>query len=134
MSTALPFDRVKQINQGIRDCVYGFIREAQCLWKSDNAYYQIPESIQIIILLFYYRINSSLLTAQGCNTLLSMFEEQNKFHGLGNYEYNLIHRCSVDEFDEEIFKNKVHNRPNILVLIKTKETNDIFGGSTKTGW
>ena len=135
MSTVLPFERVKRINQSVKDCVFGFIREAQCLWETENAYYQTPESIQIIILLFYYNIiKSSLLTPQECDKLLSMFEEQNKFQDLGNYEYNLIYRCSVDGFNEKKFKTQVHNKPNVLILIKTKQRDNIFGGYTHTGW
>lgn len=48
------FDRAKRINTKFKKLVFGFIRNCQWSLSQDASCYQIHESIQWIILLFFY--------------------------------------------------------------------------------
>ena len=129
----LPLERIKRIKQSIKDTVSGFVREFES--SSDlNDQLEIPTSVQFIILLFYYQtIDSTILTIEEEDNLLSLFNEHKKFNHLDNFEYNLIFQGTKDQFSEKSFKEKVHGHKNILCLIQTEKEN-IIGGFTSTGW
>ena len=134
MAQNLSLDKVKAIPDKWRYCVFGYVRKAQALWNTDNPYYQIPEIIQFIILLFYYhRIESVILNESECDELLSLFENEGKFKNLGHFTYNLIWRMSKDGLDEKEFKEKCHDKPNLLCLIQTSKKY-VIGGYTSRGW
>eukprot|EP01084_Bolivina_argentea_P173856 301165_1 len=134
MEDTLPFERTKLINKSVQNTVFGYLRNCQSLLPSNLTYYQIPENIQLTILLFYYQqIESEILSKKECYKLLSLFETQNKFTELNNYSYELIYSSTTHETKEEIFKNTCHNKPNLLCLVETKD-NNVFGGYTSKGW
>lgn len=136
MSDNLSFERIKYINQKHKDIVFGFIKKEYLELSCNNIYYQIPRAplIQHIILLFSYKtINSSILTLNEEDKLLSLFHQNNKFIDLGNYSYNLIYKASKDGFNEIKFKKICHGQRNLLILIHT-EHNNVFGGYTSNGW
>ena len=115
--------------------MFGYTRECQCLLPSNETYYQIHKSIQYSILLFFYTsIESKILTDKEIDTLLSMFDEQNKFKELDvGYTYNVLYASYRDGIGETIFKEMCHDQPNLVCLISTK-TGNVFGGYTSTGW
>ena len=136
MSEFVGFDRIKHINQTVKDTVSGYIRNCQFLLPSNKAYYQVPELITSIILLFYYnRIESSILRDTESDKLLSLFKQRNVFQHLDNHdpEYKLIY-SSVEHGDgEKIFKKICFEQPNLLCIIHDKR-NNVFGGYTYSGW
>ena len=146
----LPFDKVKRIKPSIKCMVFGYIRNCQALLPTSAAYYQIPKIAKHIILLFYYSsIESQILTDTECDELCKLFQENNKFSDLGQFEYNLIYASYNDGIGEKIFREKCHEKENILCIWKTsKKANEymsskqvevidavnIWGGYTSTGW
>ena len=134
MSTLLPFEKVRQINQKYTDIVFGYIRRCQLLFPVET-YYQIPTSIQYSILLFFYSfITSKILKNAEIDTLLAMFEEQNKFEELNNsYSYNLLYASYHHGIGENIFKKICHDETHLIWLIETSKGN-VFGGYTAKGW
>ena len=125
MSFSLPFERLKRIKNKYKLLVFGYIRNI-CP-STDIA----PESVNLIILLFYYDfINSSVLSDDECDNLVSLFNDNNKFKDLENYSYKLIYRQTTDR---NSFREKVHNKQNVLCLISTMNGN-VFGGYTAKGW
>ena len=136
MSDIVGFDRIKHINQTVKDTVTGYIHNCQVLLPSNKPYYQIPELITSIILLFYYnRIESSILTDKESDKLLSLFKQRNAFQHLDNHdpEYKLIYSAKEHGDGENIFKELCHDQPNLLCIIH--DTNDnVFGGYTCSGW
>ena len=131
----LAFDRLKTIDQRWKDLIFGYVHHrCQSLLPQDNAYYHIPEIVQFTILLFYYhRIKSSILTDTESDKLLSLFDSQNKFEKLEPFEYKLIYSSSKHGIGESIFKKICHNQANLLCFIQSKNGN-VFGGYTKCGW
>ena len=126
MSQGLPFERLKHILSKYKDTVSGYIRAMKKL--------QIPESITVVILLFYYNaIESSILTDTECDKLLSLFDEQNKFKNLGNYSYKLIYKGTRDGTEMSHFVSRCYDKPNLLCIISTNDGN-VFGGYTAKGW
>ena len=126
MSLRLPFDRIKRIKNKDKCLVWGYLR------TSNQS--SIPESIISVILLFYYNtIDTSILNDQECETLLKLFESENKFKDLGNYSYKLVYKRSRDGYEGKHFKDKVHDKQNVLCLISIQNGN-VFGGYTATGW
>ena len=96
--------------------------------------HDIPESIQIVILLFYYNtIESTILSNEERDKLLTLFDEHNKFKDLEPFSFNLLYKCSRDGWNEKNFKNKCHGIPNLLVIIHN-DKDIVFGGYTSTGW
>ena len=119
MALSLPFERLKHINDKYEIIVAGFFR--------------LEVYGQIIPELFYYNaIDSSILSLKENDKLLQLFESQNKFKHLENYEYKLVYRASKDGQKGEIFKEMVYGKQNILCIISTG--NDVFGGYTFVGW
>ena len=55
MNSSVNVSEVKSIDQSIKDIVFGFCREAQALFSSDNVYFTIPPLIIHHCLLFYYQ-------------------------------------------------------------------------------
>ena len=95
---------------------------------------EIPESVLLVILLFYYNsIESSILTDNECDKLLSLFEEQNKFEDLGQYSYKLIYNSHKDGKTMKEFVERCHGKPNLLCIVYTTK-NNVFGGYTSKGW
>ena len=137
MSHSLSLEKVKCIGTKWKYCVLGYVRDAQTLWNTDNPYYQIPELIQFIILLFFYNpIQSKILNDAQCDQLLSLFDKEDKFKNLGAFSYDLLWRVSKDGSDETKFKEKCHGQPNLLCIIETEnlEGRYIIGGYTCRGW
>ena len=136
MSQLIAFDRIKHIGHSIKDTVVGYIHRCQSLLPENEAYYQIPELISSIILLFYYnRIESSILTDKESDKLLSLFVEREVFQHLDNYdhEYKLIYSSKEHGDGEKIFKELCHDQPNLLCIIHDTKDN-VFGGYTCSGW
>ena len=126
MSLSLPFERTKHIHGKYKHTVSGYVRMMQIL--------QIPESIQLVILLFYYNaIESSILTDNECDKLLSLFDEQNKFNDLGNYSYKLIYKGTGYGTEMSNFVSRCYEKPNLLCIISATN-GDVFGGYTAKGW
>ena len=126
MSYPLKFDRVKNIPNKWRNLKSGYIRKMKVI--------NMPDSIKLVVLLFYYhRIESSILSIEETDKLQTLFNEKNKFKELGNYSYKLIYRRSVDGWQEKTFKDKCHDRINVLCIILDAKGN-VFGGYTAKGW
>ena len=125
MSLSLPFERIKLINNKYIHIVFGYIRNEQTK--------QIPESIKLVILLFYYNtIQSSILTDNECDKLLSSFEQANVFKHLRSYSYKLLFRGTRDGFKTKTFYEKC-NKKHTLCIIYTPQKN-VFGGYTSIAW
>ena len=121
----LPFEKVKHIQGKYKDIISGFIRALRIL--------EIPESVQLIILLFYYNtIESSILKDDESNKLLTLFEKENVFKGIRNYSYRLLFRGTRDGFKTKTFYEKC-NKKHTLCIICTPE-NNVFGGYTSIPW
>ena len=130
---SLPLERIKLIRQRIKDIVSGFVRECESSSDLDEKF-EIPTSIHLVILLFYYNtIESAILKTEEVDNLLSLFNKNGKFKDLGHFEYNIIYQGTKEQFSEEVFKKNVHGLGNILCLIQTGE-NEVIGGYTSTGW
>ena len=126
MSECLPFERIKRIDTKHSYTVSGYIRNIRTP--------HIPESVQLIILLFYYNtIDSSILTDDECDKLLSLFEKENVFKTLGNYSYKLLFRGTRDGFEAETFYAKCDDKKNTICIIHTPQ-NNVFGGYTSIPW
>ena len=126
MATKLAFDRIQRINERYKQLVSSFIRTVHDL--------SIPESIALVTLLFYYNIlESSILTDEENDKLLYLFDEQNKFQDLGNYSYKLVYKRTRDGVQENDFKDKCHDKKNLLCII-WDQNNNVFGGYTSIGW
>lgn len=122
---SLPFERLKHINDKYEMIVTGCLREMYIE--------SVPESIKLIVLLFYYNcIDSSILSHDENDKLLKLFESQNKFTDLGSCEYKLIYKASRDGQKGVIFEAMVHGEQNILCIISTGD--NVFGGYTSVGW
>ena len=126
MPAKLAFETIKRINDKYKYLVSGFVR---------NIYVEdVPESVVLIILLFFYNIiNSSILTHKESDKLLSVFEEGDKFKDLGNYSYKLIYKRTRDGCKENDFKDKCHDKTNLLCII-LDDADNVFGGYTSIGW
>ena len=104
MSLSLPFERIKHIHDKYMHIVSGYIRNIQTK--------EIPESIKLEILLFYYNtFESSILTDNECiYKLLSLFEEQSVLKHLTDYSYRLIFRGTRDGFKSQTFYDKCNKK------------------------
>ena len=124
MSLNLPFERIKHIDTKYKCAVSGYLR---------NQILKIPESILLVILLFYYNsIESSILTDAECDKLLSLFEQENVLKNLKNCSYKLLFKGTRDGFKSKTFYEKC-NKKNTLCIIHT-ERNYVFGGYTSISW
>ena len=125
MAQCLPFERTKHIDDKYKHAIFGYVRTRIML--------EIPESILLVILLFYYsKIQSSILTDNECDELLSLFEKENVFKNVNNYSYKLLFRGTRDGFEAETFYARC-NEPNTICIIHTPQ-NNIFGGFTSIPW
>ena len=125
MSLSLPFERLKRIDTKYKNAVSGYVRNVQTA--------EIPESIQLIILLFYYNIiDSSILTNEECDKLLSIFDQQNTLKNLGLYACKLLFKGTRDGFITTTFYTKCH-KPHTFSIIHTPQ-NNVFGGYTSIAW
>eukprot|EP01084_Bolivina_argentea_P267509 454096_1 len=52
MKTQFDFEKIKSINKSLQYSVYGYIRQCQSLFPSENSYYNIPQLIDFTILLY----------------------------------------------------------------------------------
>ena len=126
MSLHLPFERIKRIDVKFKHIISGYIRNMNAS--------EIPESILAVILLFYYNtIESSILTHDECDKLLSLFEEANVFKKLRLYSYKLLYKGTRDGFTSNIFYEKCNKKENTLCIIHTPQ-NNVFGGYTSIPW
>lgn len=123
---------VEKIDQLNKDIVFGFIRESQLLFPSDNPYFNIVNLIKHICLLYYFRtFDSKILSESEQWEFLDLLSRQNKDLGV---KFNLIYRLSRDgQFKKDEFREKCHDRKNLLCFIHTKD-DDIYGGYTSSGW
>ena len=134
MATRLPFENIKAIPDNHKDIVFGYLRKCQSDFESNATYYQIHQSIQYTILLFYFcSIDSKILTTEETDQLISLFAEQNKFKHLEPYQYDLLFASYKDGMTENVFKEKCHDKENVICLIETKAGN-VWGGYTSKGW
>ena len=125
MSTSLPFEKIKHIHSKYKFTVTGYIRNVKIS--------EIPESIILVILLFYYNtIESSILTDDECHKLLSLFETENVFKNLGNYSFKLLFQGTRDKFKSKTFFENC-NKKHTLCIIHTPQ-NNVFGGYTSLPW
>eukprot|EP01084_Bolivina_argentea_P115092 204751_1 len=130
MSQTFNLADVKYIHQFFKDTVHGYLRQTQPLLK-DSLYYNIPTIIEHTILLYYsQRLNSSILTDSETITFFDLLDKHKKNLG---YHWNLIYHGKKNGLDENIFKNKCHDKQNIVCIIHTKN-NNVFGGYTYKGW
>ena len=126
MSQSLPFERVKHIHIKYKHIVSGYIRATRI--------FEIPESIKLVILLFYYKtIESTILTDDECYKLLSLFDENKVFKHLGNHSYKLLFRGTRDGFTTKNFYEKCFNKKNSVCIVHTPQ-NNVFGGYTSLAW
>ena len=52
--TSTAFEQIKNINQKVKDIVFGYIRLSQCLLpNNNNSYYNIPSLVSYICILYY---------------------------------------------------------------------------------
>ena len=134
MSTVLSFDRVKKMPQKIKDIVSGFTKSNDT--KNSTP---IPKVVYYTILLFYYRLlKSEILSTEECDTLLDLFQQNNKFQHLNQsfhlISYDLIFQnLNITESVEHHFKSTCHDKKNLLCIIHT-QNNNVFGGFTANGW
>ena len=129
MST-VQFDRAKKISAKFKHIVFGFTRNCQKLLPKDSTYFHIHESIQLIILLFFYhQIESNILTDNECDDLSMKFEKRNN----STFEYDLVYSIQRDERKGELVSSHYQLLPNLLCIIETDDGN-VFGGYTSTGW
>ena len=125
-------NKVNEIPQKYKDTVYGFIKTAQSLFPADNPYFNIVDLIMHIILLYYYHIfDSNILNDTEKETLLRLFKTNGK--SIVNHPWTLIMDSKKDGLKYETFREKVHGKQNILLLIEMNEE-CVIGGYTKTGW
>ena len=130
--SAVDFAKVKKVPQRVRDLISGFVRA-----NNLNSTYQTPESIHLIIILFYWiSLKSKILTDDESQTLLDMIEKDEQFKHFGaahSISYELIFQSYKPEQRENSFKSICHNKKNLLCIIHTKR-NNVFGGFTASGW
>ena len=85
-------------------------------------------------------MESQILTPHEVDTLIGMFNEQNKFNDIGTYEYKLLYASYKHGIGEDIFKKICHDQKHLIVLIHAKQQcNDedqgnVWGGYTSLGW
>lgn len=120
--STVDYANLKKIPQKFKDAVYGYLRKEQI---------DIPEIVNNTILLFYgLRIDSAILTISDVINFLELLEQNNV--EIGDY-YEKIYHAKIDGLSEPSFKNKCHDKENIVCFIQTKCGN-IFGGYTSKGW
>ena len=130
----LPFDKVQKIPLKHKDTVFGYIRQCQLLFNSNETYYQLHRFIQYSILLFCFTcIDSKILNNKEIDKLFSLFAKQNKFKELEPFSYHILYASYRDGIGENVFKGLCHGLPNLLCVIETKAGN-VWGGYTSEGW
>eukprot|EP01084_Bolivina_argentea_P001086 1986_1 len=79
-------------------------------------------------------IDSSILSKEETETLLSLFDEHRKFHDLNRqFKFEAIYSSQHHGRGETIFKQLCHSQKHLLCIIETKDDN-VFGGYTANGW
>ena len=131
MAMSLQLKRVDKIGQKYKNIVNGFVKQVQSELPSDNIYYNIVDLIKYMILLYYHAIfDSNLLTETEQDKLLDLFQKYNE--EIVNNSWISIFDSAKDGFERDTFIDKVHDKQNILLLIKLKG-DTIIGGYTKAG-
>ena len=124
MSLNLPFERVKHIDAKQKQAISGYIRDINTP--------DIPEFISLVILLFYcHTLESSILTNEEFDELLSLFEQKEVFNNLGNHSYKLLFKGTRDGFKTNTFYETC-SKPKYLMHNRTP--NKTFGGYTSIPW
>ena len=104
----------------------------QCLFPKHNSYYNIIDLIIQTILLYYYvPFESSILNQNEKQQLLNLFQKYNK--DIVNHHWQTIFDSKKHKINRDVIADKVHKRPNILVLVRINGE-FVIGGYTKTGW
>ena len=82
----LNFDRIKEMSKSIRFTTKGYIRECESLFPKDNSYYNIPELITFLILLY--------LDEPECFEINN--EQIYQHNGGSGYFYHIFGKTKVD--------------------------------------
>ena len=127
--------RISNIDQKYIDIVFGYIKDIQTLFPSDdNPYYIIADLIKHLSLLYYYQaINSHILSSKEESDFLSLLKNKKSLNHLGDYSWKILYRKSQDGFNFDIIRNKTHGLKNVLIIIHT-DSNNVFGGYLSVGW
>ena len=124
--------KITKIPQRHKEIVNGYIRQAQSIMPRDNAYYNIVDLIkQKILLFYYYSFESNLLNDEQKDKLLKLLDDSNK--EIANWPWSREYESAKHGFTTSAFAEKIHNKQNIVLLIKLND-DIIIGGYTKTGW
>ena len=95
----------------MRDIVFGFIRKVQCLFPSNNTYYNIVDLIKHIITMYYcVVIDSNLLKQDEIDDLLQLLEVNNK--PIAHQQWQMIFNSKDDGIKRNDFVAIVHDQPN----------------------
>ena len=128
------FKSLTNVRQKDKDIVNGFVKEVQILFPKNNPYYNIPDLIKHLCLLYFHHvIPSKLLTKEEQSILMKLLRDHKKSELYDKYEWKLIYRASRDGLNEDIAKKYYENKKNLVAFIHTKNDN-IFGGYTSSGW
>ena len=124
--------RVGKIRQKYKDIIKGYVRKVQSMFTEDKAYYNIVDLIKHIILLYYYRtFESKILTDDEQEEFMDFLTRNSK--RIVDYSWKLIFDSREDSLEVNKFVDKVHDHPNVLLLIQV-EGDTVIGGYTKVGW
>ena len=106
---------------------YGYIRR-----ESKKYNIIIPNELIKIIFSFYkIYIDSKILSE---DEIYGLYDLLCKHFKTKNIDWNLLWRGSDHGFDFNSFYNKCYNINDCIVIINTKDSNDVFGGYTKVGF
>ncbi|CAB4446053.1 unnamed protein product [Rhizophagus irregularis] len=78
------------------------------------------------------KLDSKIIEPKLAKIIINWIDKKNFFTSC--YKFDLIYRGSIDGISTESFKNKCKGQVESLVLIKTKQTNKIFGGYSSIGF
>eukprot|EP01084_Bolivina_argentea_P059087 107852_1 len=125
--------RVANINQETKNIVYGYIREAECLFAGDNSYFIVADLIKHLCLLYYNQLfNSLILTAEEQQKFSQLLCEHNKDF-ITKAKSTLLYRGTRDGFNDRICEMKCEDKNNLICFIHTVN-NNVLGGYTQSGW
>ena len=128
--------KLQNIRQKDKDIVSGFAKQAQLLFPDENAYYNIVELIQILIVVYYSAtFDTEILNDDTEQEKFTSFLSENK-KITPDSSFKLLYRSLRDGLNKKSFVERVYQKRNILLVIKVKDKDNecIIGGYTKTGW
>eukprot|EP01084_Bolivina_argentea_P019542 36318_1 len=130
--TTLDLRKADRIGARYKKIVFGYIREAQTLFSSNNTFFNIVDLIKYICLLYYYNpVESSILTDEEIYDFLQLLQKNNK--GLHNYEWKLIYKATETDITKKKCIEQIYGKPNLVCLFHDISGN-ICGGYTLSGW